>query len=65
MKQTFNQLVKGFNKDSLSKDLTNEQIIIVIKYITNSTLIDDTDKRNLIQQFILNCLTLTQIKDRI
>jgi hypothetical protein len=63
MKETFNQLVKGFNKTSVSNDLTSEQTIVVIKHIVNSKL-DDIDKRNLVQEFLLNWLTLEEIKQR-
>ena len=58
MKQTFKQLAKGFNK------ISNEQIIVVIKHIVNSKM-DSSDKRILIEDFILEWFSIEDIKIRI
>jgi hypothetical protein len=52
---------KGFK---LAHDCTDNEILIVIKFIINSK-INDSNKKNLIQQFLLNWLTILEINERI
>jgi hypothetical protein len=63
-KQTFSQLVKGFNKHSVCNDLTDTQTVTVLKHILNSKL-EDSEKRVITQQFMLNWTDLDSIDRRI
>jgi hypothetical protein len=64
MKETFNQLVKGFNSKSVCNDLTDTQTVTVLKHILNSKL-EDNEKRVIAQQFILNWSDLESINNRL